>query len=279
MKQRLIVAGVGVPLLLLVLLAAPPWATMLLCCAIAGVAAYELLHTAGKNVPTEVYCLTVAMAVLHLIIIYRAETAEIGVLAYFVAPWLLVMGLFAIAVKYFGNEGKQIPFADLAAAVVGGLVFPTMYSCIFLLRCHGEFGQVYVLAPFVIAFIGDSFSMFGGMLFGKGKRKMAPHVSPNKTWAGGIAGPVGSALGMVLLGLVGSLAWGYAPNYINLILAGVIANIFGQLGDLAMSMIKREAGIKDYSHLFLTHGGMLDRFDSSMFIAPVVFFFVCGGLL
>ena len=112
-----------------------------------------------------------------------------------------------------------------------------------------------------------------------GKRKMAPHVSPNKTWAGAIGGPIGSALAMTLLGLVGKAWLGYAPNYLMLIFVGVAANIFGQLGDLSMSLIKREAGIKDYSHLFLTHGGMLDRFDSAMFIAPVVWAAVCGGLL
>ena len=69
------------------------------------------------------------------------------------------------------------------------------------------------------------------------------------------------------------------PLVLVLLLVGVVANLFGQLGDLSMSLIKREAGIKDYSHLFLTHGGMLDRFDSTMFIAPVVFFFVWSGLL
>ena len=54
-------------------------------------------------------------------------------------------------------------------------------------------------------------------------------------------------------------------------LVGVVANLFGQLGDLSTSLIKREAGIKDYSHIFLTHGGVLDRFDSTLFIAPVVY--------
>lgn len=112
-----------------------------------------------------------------------------------------------------------------------------------------------------------------------GKRKMAPHVSPHKTWAGAIGGPIGSALALVLLGVVGKAWLGYAPNYLMLILVGVVANIFGQLGDLSMSLVKREAGIKDYSHLFLTHGGMLDRFDSTLFIAPVVWAAVCGGLL
>ena len=84
---------------------------------------------------------------------------------------------------------------------------------------------------------------------------------------------------LVLLGVVGKAWLGYAPNYLMLILVGVVANIFGQLGDLSMSLVKREAGIKDYSHLFLTHGGMLDRFDSTLFIAPVVWAAVCGGLL
>lgn len=58
-----------------------------------------------------------------------------------------------------------------------------------------------------------------------------------------------------------------------------VANVFGQLGDLSMSLIKREAGIKDYSHLFLTHGGMLDRFDSTLFIAPIVYLFVGTGAI
>ena len=108
---------------------------------------------------------------------------------------------------------------------------------------------------------------------------MAPHVSPHKTWAGAIGGPIGSALALVLLGLVGKAWLGYAPNYLMLILVGVVANVFGQLGDLSMSLVKREAGIKDYSHLFLTHGGMLDRFDSTLFISPVVWAAACGGLL
>ena len=88
-----------------------------------------------------------------------------------------------------------------------------------------------------------------------------------------------SALALVLLGVVGKAWLGYAPNYLMRILVGVVANIFGQLGDLSMSLVKREAGTKDYSHLFLTHGGMLDRFDSTLFIAPVVWAAVCGGLL
>ena len=133
---------------------------------------------------------------------------------------------------------------------------------------YAKWGYIFI-APFFIAFAGDALSMYFGMWFGK--RKMAPHVSPHKTWAGGIGGPIGSALGMLLLGLIGQKWLGYAPDYALLALTGAAANVFGQLGDLSMSLIKREAGIKDYSHIFLTHGGVLDRFDSTLFLAPVVY--------
>jgi len=149
---------------------------------------------------------------------------------------------------------------------VAGFLFPAMYSCIGLLR---NVSPAFVLMPFVIAFIGDSFSMLGGMAFGH--KKFAPHVSPNKTWAGFLAGPVGSALGMVLLGLVSKWLWQMELPLWYLAVIGIAANLFGQLGDLSMSLIKREAGIKDYSHIFLTHGGVLDRFDSTLFLAPVVY--------
>ena len=85
------------------------------------------------------------------------------------------------------------------------------------------------------------------------------------------------ALGLVLWGAVAHAWLGYAPNYLQLAQYGALANVVGQLGDLSMSLIKREAGVKDFSHLFLTHGGMLDRFDSTLFIAPWLYLFVCAG--
>ncbi len=280
MKQRWLVVAIGLPLLLLVLLACPAWATMLLVCAIAGIAAYELLHTAGKIVPAIIYTWTIMIALIQEVYIYSGSDAfAIGpVSSVTMIRWYFVVSLFVFAVVGYGRgEGREVSFTTLCIAVVGGMVFPAMYSCIFLLRSYADFGRVYVLAPFFIAFAGDALSMYFGMWFGK--RKMAPHVSPHKTWAGGIGGPIGSALAMLLLGLIGQKWLGYAPDYARLALVGAVANVFGQLGDLSMSLIKREAGIKDYSHLFLTHGGMLDRFDSTMFIAPVVYFFVAGGIL
>ena len=268
MKQTWLVVIVGLPALLAVLLACPAWATMLVVCGIAGIAAYELLHTAGENVPADFYWGLVTSVVMQEIWLFWERAS--GVHAFPISTvtlfrWILVMGAFLSAVVYYGKE-KPFTFHDVAVTIVGGIVFPAMYSCIGLLR---NVSPAFVLMPFVIAFIGDSFSMLGGMAFGH--KKFAPHVSPNKTWAGFLAGPVGSALGMVLLGLASKWIWQMELPLWYLSVTGIVANLFGQLGDLSMSLIKREAGIKDYSHIFLTHGGVLDRFDSTLFLAPVVY--------
>lgn len=289
MKQRWLVAVIGLPLLLLVLLACPDWATAILVCAMSGIAAYELLHVAGKNTSTAVTAWTVFAAAAQVMLVYQERWWYYveGVIPFgskfhapfdllWVMPWLLTVVLFFFAVITYGKE-RALPFSTVAAGVVGGAVFPMMYSCILLLRMHDDYGRVYVLIPFVIAFVGDSLAMYFGKWFGK--KKMAPHVSPNKTWAGFFGNLLGSVLGVMLLGYIGSRWLGYEADYLALAQLGVCANLLGQLGDLSMSLIKREAGVKDYSHLFLTHGGMLDRFDSTLFIAPMVYFFVSYGVI
>lgn len=271
MKQRLLVAAVGVPLLIVVLVVLPPLATAILTAAIAGAAAYELLHTAGKNIPPVIYVLTCLTAVVTVGYVsaegwlYQPTAGRV----FLICSFLYVMVLFLTAVLTHG-AAKPMSFAALSVCMVGAFLFPLMYGTLSLLR---NIGSMFVLMPFVVAFIGDSFSMLGGMAFGK--KKFAPHVSPNKTWAGFIAGPVGSALGMLLLGLAAKWIWQAELPLWYLALIGAAANLFGQLGDLSTSLIKREAGIKDYSHIFLTHGGVLDRFDSILFLAPVVYAMVC----
>ena len=269
MKQRLLVAAIGVPLLILVLVFLPPLATGILVAAIAGAAAYELLHTACKR-PNELYGLTILYAALTALMVFsitavKSLAIDWPQILYPAAAFLYLMGLFFFAVRTHGTE-HAIPFTDVAVCIVAAFLFPAMYGCIALLR---NVGPAFVLMPFVVAFIGDSFSMLGGMAFGH--KKFAPNVSPNKTCAGFIAGPIGSALGMVLLCLVYKWVWSMELPIWYFALVGIVANLFGQLGDLSTSLIKREAGIKDYSHIFLTHGGVLDRFDSILFIAPVVY--------
>ena len=259
MKQRLLVAAIGVPLLLVVLLVLPPVATTVLVCAIAAVAAYELIKTACKKPHPVAYVLTVLSAVVSVAVSQQTHPV------WNYLPAALLIALSAVAVFCFGKE-QAMPFADVAICVIGGAVLPRMYACIALLRMTGP---SLVLMPFVIAFIGDTFSMLGGMAFGG--KKMAPQVSPKKTWAGFFAGPVGSGLGMILYGVIAKAVWSLDLPLWYLAACGVVCNLIGQLGDLTTSLIKREVGVKDYSRMFLEHGGVLDRFDSILFISPVLY--------
>jgi phosphatidate cytidylyltransferase len=114
----------------------------------------------------------------------------------------------------------------------------------------------------------DSAAYFIGTAIGK--HKLFPRVSPNKSWEGAIAGFVFSIITLVVLKsfLLEFLDW------VDIIAFGVIIGIFGQVGDLIESLIKRDAGVKDSSNIIPGHGGIFDRFDSLLFSAPIIFLYL-----
>ena len=131
----------------------------------------------------------------------------------------------------------------------------------------------YLCLMIAIPCVGDIFALYVGSAL-KGP-KLCPAVSPNKTVSGAVGGLVGSLLASLL---VGAVAWalavqsrGVLPPWWHYALLGVIGGMTGQLGDLFASMIKRHCGIKDFSNLFPGHGGMLDRLDSVIFMAVIIF--------
>jgi len=128
-------------------------------------------------------------------------------------------------------------------------------------------GGMTVSAVFVTVWMCDSAAYFTGRAFGR--RKLWPRVSPNKTWEGAVAGLLVSVVTFVLLR-------GLALPYLSLgeaVVSGCVIGVVGQFGDLAESLLKREAGMKDSSSLLPGHGGVLDRFDSLLFAAPVLFLY------
>jgi len=121
------------------------------------------------------------------------------------------------------------------------------------------------LALFLSVWICDTGAFFFGKKFGK--KKILPDVSPKKTWVGTIAGFICSVIFLLILN-----QFGYFPELFTLIdvlALGIIAGLFGQFGDWAESLLKREAGVKDTSNILAGHGGILDRFDSLTFAAPL----------
>ena len=126
----------------------------------------------------------------------------------------------------------------------------------------------FILVPFILAFISDSGAYFAGKFLGK--HKLAPTISPKKTIEGAVGGILGAIVGMLIYGVILQLAFGFQINYAAAILYGVIGSVAGVFGDLCFSVIKRQTGIKDYGNLIPGHGGILDRFDSMVMIAPLV---------
>lgn len=129
-------------------------------------------------------------------------------------------------------------------------------------------GAWWILATFLLVWLGDSAAYFVGRRWGR--HKLSPYVSPKKSWEGAVAGfvtSVGVAVGLVpLLGLPLSYPWAA--------ILGAIVGVVGPVGDLAESLLKRQAGVKDSGTLIPGHGGMLDRADSLLFVVPVVYYFL-----
>ena len=111
-----------------------------------------------------------------------------------------------------------------------------------------------------------------------GKRKLCPHVSPNKTVEGSIGGFIGSVVGMIIYHLVVKATVSLDLGWAMIIVLGLVGSLLGQIGDLSFSVIKREFGIKDYGAIFPGHGGVLDRFDSVLFVSPAYYLIITAVL-
>jgi phosphatidate cytidylyltransferase len=185
------------------------------------------------------------------------------------ALWLLAVLVHAAVVR--GPEGR--PLTAVAVTVFGVVYTSALLSFVVVIR-HGEHSDAHplastalVLLPLVVTWIGDTAAMAAGTLIGG--PKLAPVLSPKKTWAGAIAE------GVVAVGA----ALAYGPlvldrlalhvEMVHLFAVGVVVGVGAQIGDVTESLFKREAGVKDSSSLIPGHGGVLDRLDSLYFVLPL----------
>ena len=273
MLQRILVAVVGIPLLLFVVLWAPAWATAAFLCALCVIAAHELLTAVcGKEKGNRWFGLAGIMGVCVVLLpALSGNEGSTGIAV--LVKWLLVafvVLLFACTVVEYGKE-RAISFLDLTTILVAGIAIPLSMSCLMRLRML-PYGGGFLLIVMVAAFCSDTLALFAGMLFGK--HKLAPKVSPKKTREGAVGGLVGGVVGMILFRIIFFLVTEVQLHIGWCVLLGLVGAAMGQLGDLSFSSIKREYGIKDYGRLLPGHGGVLDRFDSVIFAAPIVWLIV-----
>ena len=184
---------------------------------------------------------------------------------------IAVFTILAVAIYLFAVIVFQLGRLDMGKI---SLVFMTSVYIIganagvIVLRDVPEYGRYLYLIPFLFSWVTDSFAYFTGRLFGK--HKLIPQVSPKKTVEGAVGGFVCCALTTLLYGLIVERCFHVAPNYLVLGISGLVIGVVSQIGDLMMSALKRQQGIKDFGWMLPGHGGLLDRFDSSMAVSVLV---------
>lgn len=177
--------------------------------------------------------------------------------------WLVVS--IAASMIYGWKIDKRGPYD--AIATLTGLVYVVFFSFHLVLLDQLETGHIFIWTVVLSAFGSDICAYFTGMLWGK--RKLAPVLSPKKTVEGSIGGIIGAGILCLIFGLI------FARTYLwQCLLIGIVGGAVSQAGDLTASAFKRKMGIKDYGKLIPGHGGIMDRFDSVIFVAPFVYYLV-----
>lgn len=259
MKTRVLVAAVCLPLLLVVVLVLPSVATAVLVAAMCILAVYELLICAGFCKHVRIFAYSSCMAMLVCLWSWLGMPRTLGMIAALAYLAALFGELLAAHTK--------LNFRTVCAALFAGAVLPYLLGALIRLRIM-ENGKYFILVAFVLTMVPDSGAYFVGRAFGK--RKLCPIVSPNKTVEGAVGGLVCTVIGMVIYALVLQLAFQFKVNYFYAVLYGILGAGASMLGDLTFSVLKRQSKIKDYGTLLPGHGGILDRFDSTMVVAPLV---------
>lgn len=198
---------------------------------------------------------SVFVGILSTISIFIAHLLP-GITLDFVMTAIIIMFLIFILFK------KDSNLADAGITLLGILYVPFLLFHISYLD-----GTKYIWLIFIIAFGTDTFAYFAGNLFGK--RKLWPKISPNKT----IEGSIGGILGSLALTMIYSELMNITPIW-KLVVLSILTSIISQIGDLVASRIKRITGIKDFGNIIPGHGGIIDRFDSIILTAPVIYYFV-----
>lgn len=286
--KRILTAVVLIPVVLLVVFKAPIWAFAAVTALFALMAVYEYLNIArlyDAGVPIFAGVAQAAVVFALLTTALRSEDDRLAIsssAAVAVILLLYPLGLLVWQMRLADFRSSLISSA-LAAFTVPYVVIP--FACLIMVRTLPS-GWFFLIWLFFMVWSGDIFAYYVGKNFGK--RLIAPRVSPKKTWEGTIASVVGSAAISWLLcanvtrieqwlGSIGALhsdsvfgspaSLQAPPVWVPLVLA-VIMNVAAQFGDLAESLMKRGANVKDSGAILPGHGGMLDRVDALLFAAP-----------
>ena len=295
------IAVIGIPCIIL-----GDWFFIALIFFVTTVAVYEMLHVTGKEYPWYIW-LTTYIAVYTFVFwvffqnVYKIAWIDVNATHQFLMADIRIstvgFGFYIAVLLLYSIISRKIDINDVfylfAMSIFLGI---TIQSVLFLRLCPAKLAELanssiqygspvetcgLITYVFAGVFLNDIFAYFIGVLFGK--HKMAPVLSPKKTWEGFIGGVVLSTAVTVGLVLVADLVFNYpilegiidAEHWYFVVFISAVMAISAVIGDLMFSMIKRHFGIKDFGNIFPGHGGVLDRFDSMFITALLVSIIIC----
>lgn len=269
MAKRLISAAIAIPLGILVLYIDNVYVLTALISVLSALATYEIFVATKylKNIPVTIVSLAFVAFVPFAFVLQPVREK---------IPYMCVGFLFTLfIIMIFMHE--KVKFEQVALVAFISVCIPlAMGSLVFTRITFYEHGIFYIVFILVSAWIGDAGAYFIGTFFGK--HKMAPTISPKKSWEGFFGGIVTSGIFGILMGYayewIDYLTTGthnFAVNIWFMFVISLICSVLGVVGDFSASILKRQCMVKDFGHILPGHGGVLDRFDSVLFVAPFVY--------
>ncbi|WP_027398299.1 phosphatidate cytidylyltransferase [Anaerovorax odorimutans] len=256
MKTRVLSGLIMLPLLAVVYFGGR---VLLIACFIIGLMGIREFFKAFEsiNVKPSYWVSNISILMLYAINLFIPNNYQIYMFWFFAVVVMSLLYLFKI-------EKREL--IDTLVTITGVFYVIFFSFHVTLVEQIPEYG-ILVWLVFLTAFGTDIMAYFTGFLLGK--HKLCPKISPKKTIEGSVGGIIGS---LVLCGLFGHF---FIPElFLHCMIIGALGGIISQFGDLTASIFKRKIGIKDYGNLIPGHGGILDRFDSVLFTAPLIYYYV-----
>lgn len=261
--KRIISSLIGFPIVALILVFGNKYVVDVTMCIIAMIALYEYFNAfkdqqQNKNLRWIAYASSLLIAFIHIIpkeYLYNTIIAIIPI-----SVFILFAQIIMTDMKY--------NIKDISITLFG-LCYVVMFLIFISLLRGTENGRITIWYIFIAAWGTDISAYIVGRTIGKHKFSK---ISPNKSIEGCFGGVIGAVILTLIYTFICNNYLGMNFNYIQLTAIGMVLSLIGQLGDFAASSIKRYAGIKDFSNLIPGHGGMLDRIDSILFVAPFAYF-------
>ncbi len=267
LKHRVVTAAVAVPIIILAIWFGDPWITIFIAAAaLAGT--YEFYHMADFDRREPLLYLGLLWT-LALVLSPHYRNSDL-------LPMVVTAAILVSLICLLFRPSKKKGFHQWAWTIVGALYVGWMLS--YWLNLRGlEDGRNWVYLAMLTTFANDTSAYFIGRA--RGRHRLAPEISPAKTWEGALGGLSAAVVAAVVIAMVlklisTGLGGPFVFRYWQIIVLGFLVGIFAQLGDLVESLLKRQMGVKESGNLLPGHGGVLDRFDSLIFVGAMVYYYV-----